>query len=70
MFLLAIEPGCFLLCQGYDNEWGGAKLGPATGPATESADGSWSRKFESGTTATFVGGVGKVMWATMAVVPT
>ena len=64
MFLLAVEPGCFLLCQGLDVKWGDAALGPATGPATRAPDGNWSRTFASGTHATFSGGVGKVVWAT------
>ena len=35
LFLLALEPGCFLLCQGWD-DWFGYKLGLPAGPAARS----------------------------------
>lgn len=62
LFLLALEPGCFLLCQGWDERFG-LELGLPTGPATLNvSDGSWSREFKHGTSATWKNGAGVVRW--------
>ena len=62
LFLLALEPGCFLLCQGWDDRFG-YKLGLPAGPAAFNAtDGSWSRAFLHGTSASWKNGTGVVRW--------
>ena len=53
LFLLALEPGAFLLCQGWDDRFG-LQLGEPLGPATQHlGTGVWSRAFEHGTNATW-----------------
>lgn len=51
-----------LLCNGWDPVFENA-LGNPTGPATQGADGGWTRTFESGTVATMnAQGNGTVTW--------
>ena len=53
LFLLALEPGAFLLCQGWDERFG-LPLGAPSGPATlHPGTGIWSRSFEHGTNVTW-----------------
>lgn len=64
VFLLALEPGAFLLCNGWSDEFAlplGAPLAPA---AQDPSTGEWSRSFAGGTSATWKDGQGKVIWAT------
>ena len=52
-FLLAVEPGAFLLCNGWDARFG-RPLGLPTGPPVAAADNTtWSRSFASGVVATW-----------------
>ena len=52
-FLMALEPGMFLLCNGWDDRFD-RKLGKPLGKAVEdSASGVWSRAFAGGVKATF-----------------
>jgi hypothetical protein len=65
-FLIAAEPGCFLLCNGY-GAFQANKLGLPSGPAKVTTNGTTSkptftRTFASGTVATWSGGVGSVKW--------
>jgi hypothetical protein len=48
-FLLGLEPGAYLLCNGWDSRFG-RKLGAPLGPPTQ-AGVLWSRSFESGVVA-------------------
>jgi hypothetical protein len=50
-FLLAVEPGAYLLCNGWDTRFG-RPLGHPTGPAASSGH-VWSRSFKSGVVATW-----------------
>lgn len=63
-FLLAVEPGAFLLCGGMPEQFL-RPLGNATKPAVrDNATGVWTRGFPSGTRATFDErtGTGTVAW--------
>ena len=63
-FLLAVEPGVFLLCNGWDDRFD-RPLGLPTGKAVlDSATLVWSRSFASGVVATWntTSGVGAVAW--------
>lgn len=59
-FLLAMEPGCFLLCNGWDADFG-RPLGAPTGPAVLK-NGQWAREFTGGTRVSFANGTGTVTW--------
>ena len=63
MFLLAVEPGAVLLCQGWDEAFA-QPLGLPTAPAAmDAGTGTWSRSFARGATATvFADGHGSVSW--------
>ena len=63
MFLLAVEPGAVLLCQGWDDDFA-QPLGLPTAPAAMDAEtGTWTRSFARGATATvFADGHGSVSW--------
>merc|ERR1719460_1580678 len=53
-FLLAVEPGAFLLCNGWDESFA-LPLGSPTGPAKQNAKtGALSRKFAGGTRASWL----------------
>ena len=62
LFLMAVQPGCFLQCNGRMPEFD-KPLGAPTGPAVQDAQGRWSRRFASGTTASWANGTGQVQWA-------
>lgn len=64
-FLLAVEPGLFLMCGGLLRGLERLPLGSATGPAARSVAGVWTRVFPSGTAASFDErtGAGNVAWA-------
>merc|ERR1712050_404094 len=48
-FLLAVKPGAFLLCNGWDEKFA-LPLGLPQGPAKQNAkSGAWTRSFASGT---------------------
>merc|ERR1712166_119117 len=51
-FLLAVESGVYLLCNGWDQRFG-LPLGRPLGLASKSATGMWSRSFKSGVVATW-----------------
>jgi hypothetical protein len=63
MFLLAIEPGAVLLCQGWDEQFA-RPMGLPTATATmDTETGVWTRSFARGATATvFADGSGSVSW--------
>lgn len=63
-FLLAVEPGCFLLCNGYA-AWQEYKLGQPRGPAKQDSSGTWTRSFAFGTVATWSGNTGTVKWGSL-----
>merc|ERR1712032_971569 len=62
-FMLGMETGCFLICQGWDNDFA-KPLGDPLGPAAI-ANGVMSRSFASGTNVSWVLGSKKVaiQWA-------
>ena len=62
LFLMALEPGCVLMCNGWADEYAqplGKPLAPA---AYDAARWTWSRTFASGTLATWCNGTGVVTW--------
>ena len=62
LFLLAVEPGMSLLCNGWSPDYDHA-LGLPSGPATQGSSGGWYRHFASGTVATWTNGTGgAVVW--------
>jgi hypothetical protein len=65
-FLMAVEPGLFLLCGGLLQGKERLPLGNATAPATRSKTGVWTRSFPSGTSVIFEESTGKgnITWAT------
>jgi hypothetical protein len=64
LFLMAVEPGCVLMCNGWAEEYS-QPLGLPRGPATyDAASYTWSREFASGTRALWCNGTGTVQWAT------
>jgi hypothetical protein len=67
LFMLAVQPGAFLGCDGWDPAFG-KPLGTPTGPmARNSTDGTYSRSFASGTTVSWdprlEGPKGRIHWA-------
>lgn len=65
-FLLAVEPGAFLLCNGWDDNFA-LRLGSPMGAAKHDAkSGAWSRNFAGGTKATWLNGTGTVQWPALA----
>eukprot|EP01047_Picozoa_sp_COSAG01_P006161 COSAG01_NODE_220_length_21453_cov_118.998361_22_plen_83_part_00 len=64
LFLMAVEPGCVLMCNGWAEEYS-QPLGLPRGPATyDAASYTWSREFASGTRALWCNGTGTIQWAT------
>jgi len=63
VFLLALEPGAYVLCNGVADEFA-LPLGAPLAPAAQDSTGTWSRSFEGGTSVTWSDGEGKVTWAT------
>ena len=49
-FLIAAEPGCFILCNGYDESQSNPLGLPLGDPVINNATQTWSRNFTSGTT--------------------
>ena len=66
LFMLAVEPGAFLGCNGWDPQFG-KPLGTPKGPMVRNADGTYSRSFQSGTTVSWdprlEGAKGRIHWA-------
>ena len=66
LFMLAVQPGAFLGCNGWDPAFA-KPLGTPTGPMERNADGTYARGFLSGTTVTWdprlEGSKGKIHWA-------
>merc|ERR1719446_199264 len=68
LFLLAVEPGAFLLCNGWDDKYS-LPLGlPKSAAKQNSKTGAWSRSFVGGTRVTWLNGTGTVHWSTSATV--
>eukprot|EP01065_Artemidia_motanka_P011112 TRINITY_DN1597_c0_g1_i2.p1 TRINITY_DN1597_c0_g1~~TRINITY_DN1597_c0_g1_i2.p1 ORF type:complete len:356 (+),score=137.39 TRINITY_DN1597_c0_g1_i2:77-1144(+) len=67
-FLLAVEPGAFLECNGWADEFA-YSLGDATAPAAQHGD-VWTRSFTSGTNVTWNTKTksGKINWASRVAV--
>ena len=66
LFMLAVQPGAFLGCNGWDPRFA-KPLGTPKGPMVRAADGTYSRNFMSGTTVTWdsrlEGPKGRIHWA-------
>merc|ERR1711957_164461 len=62
VFLLAVEHGAFLLCNGWDERYS-LHLGRPKGQAKRDDQGVWSRSFVGGTRVTWANGTGMVHWA-------
>lgn len=61
-FLLALEPGCFALCNGWDPLYA-RPLGQPLGKAVHNnATQTWSRSFTGGTSVSWTNGKGTVHW--------
>ena len=73
-FMLAVEPGAFLGCNGWDPDNFGKPLGDPSGPAQVAADGTLWRNFSSGTSVLWSpaapkGKRGRIQWAGDAPTP-
>merc|ERR1712232_184071 len=65
-FLLAVKPGAFLLCNGWDEKFA-LPLGSPNGLAKQDPEtGEWTRSFAGGTRVSWLNGSGKVQWASLA----
>jgi hypothetical protein len=63
MFLLAVEPGAVLLCQGWSNDFAQPLGMPTAATSTDRETGSWTRSFAHGAVATVrADGTGTVEW--------
>lgn len=68
-FLIAVESGAFLLCNGFDDNLFTRPLGLPLAPATQDPKtGTWSRSFIGGTNVTWNNGTGHIQWASPAIV--
>jgi len=66
-FLIAVEPGAFILCNGFDNDLFTRPLGLPLAPAVQDPKtGTWSRSFIGGTNVTWNNGTGHIQWASPA----
>jgi hypothetical protein len=65
LFLLALpkQGGAYLLCQGWDDNFGRPLGRPLADAVRDAATGEWSRHFEHGTVATWRNNTGRVKWA-------
>lgn len=62
LFLMAVEPGCVLMCNGWSDEYA-HPLGMPQGPASyDAATWTWRRDFASGTSASWCNGSGTINW--------
>merc|ERR1712151_326114 len=67
-FLLAVEPGAFILCNGWDEHFD-LPLGEPLAPAIKnSKTGKWTRQFKGGARVSWIGGHGNVTWAELETV--
>jgi hypothetical protein len=63
LFLMAVEPGCVLMCNGWADEYA-QPLGVPKGPARyDAASATWRREFASGTNASWCNGTGTINWS-------
>jgi hypothetical protein len=68
IFMLAVEPGAFIGCNGWDAQNFGKPLGAPLGPYRRFANGTYFREFKSGTTVAWdpsaeKGGRARIQWA-------
>ena len=64
LFLMAVQPGCVLMCNGWAEEYAQPLGMPTTGGASyDAASWTWRREFASGTVATWCNGTGTIHWA-------
>jgi len=67
-FLLALQPGAFLLCNGWDDKFALPLGNPLTPASQDSSTGEWTRSFADGTRVSWTNGTGTVTWAQAATV--